>query len=53
MRQEVADPPVLDLRIVGDGRAFFRAIARILVHHELISAGDRRDRWLQCVADPR
>lgn len=33
------DAPVLELRFVGDGRAFVRALARIIVRHELISAG--------------
>lgn len=34
-----ADPPVLELRATGDGRAFYRALARILVRRELVSAG--------------
>lgn len=38
-RQNMADRPVLELRLVGDGRAFFRALAAILVRRELISAG--------------
>ena len=35
----VEDRPVLALRAVGDGRAFIRAIARVIVRRELISAG--------------
>lgn len=34
-----SDAPQLDLRLVGDGRAFIRALARIIVRCELISAG--------------
>ena len=33
------DPPALELRSVGDGRVFYRALARILVRRELISLG--------------
>ena len=33
------DAPILELRVVGDGRAFIRALARIIVRRELISAG--------------
>jgi hypothetical protein len=42
----IADPakrddelPVIELRPVGDGRAFCRALARNIVRRELISAG--------------
>jgi len=38
-RQETADPPVLELRPVGEGRAFCHALARIIVRRELILAG--------------
>jgi hypothetical protein len=31
--------PILDLQRIGDGRAFSRALARIIVRRELISAG--------------
>ena len=31
--------PRLELRVVGDGRAFIQALARTLVRHELIAAG--------------
>lgn len=34
-----SDRPQLELRHVGDGRAFIRALARIIVRGELISAG--------------
>lgn len=33
-----ADPPLLDLSSVGDGRAFYRSLARIIVRREMISA---------------
>ncbi|MBA3462531.1 MAG: hypothetical protein H0T46_21425 [Deltaproteobacteria bacterium] len=33
-----SDAPQLDLRHVGDGRPFIRALARNIVRHELISA---------------
>lgn len=33
------DVPLLELRVVGDGRAFIRALARAIVRRELISAG--------------
>jgi hypothetical protein len=33
------DMPMIKLRPVGDGRAFCRALARIFVRRELISAG--------------
>lgn len=38
-RPEIADRPILELRPVGDGRVFFRALAGILVRRELIEAG--------------
>jgi hypothetical protein len=34
-----ADPPVLDLRSIGDGRRFYRTLARVIVRRALISAG--------------
>jgi hypothetical protein len=34
-----ADPPVLELRATGDGRTFYRALAKIVVRRELVSAG--------------
>lgn len=37
--QEIVDRPILELRLVGDGRAFLRALAGILVRRELIEAG--------------
>jgi hypothetical protein len=37
--QEIVDRPILELRLVGDGREFFRALAGILVRRELIEAG--------------
>lgn len=38
-RQDAADPPVLELRSIGDGRAFYRALASIIVRRELKAAG--------------
>jgi hypothetical protein len=37
--QEIVDRPILELRLVGDGRVFLRALASILVRRELIEAG--------------
>jgi hypothetical protein len=33
------DSPILELRTVGNGRSFVRALARIIVRRELISIG--------------
>ncbi len=34
-----ANAPILELRSVGDGRAFYRALARVIVRRELILGG--------------
>jgi hypothetical protein len=34
-----ADRPTLELHTAGDGRAFCRALARIIVRRELVSVG--------------
>ncbi len=33
------DRPTLELHTTGDGRAFYRALARIIVRRELVSSG--------------